>query len=225
MRTNDENAQSKKSADVLEGKSKFLMLAYNVILAFAFSSLLMYYVAYTPYLEPRPAESNASQSIESTPAPAPDILLATMLIMILAGGAGGVLSNLRGLFKYTYEKGGLPAKLELPYYLRPWIGAMTGLSTLLLGHLMTSALSDAAVFSWATSTGRLPYTGVALLAGFASQEFIGRMKAVAETLFSQNTLDQLSAEDQLRKIKKLSDEGLISAAEADQKRRQIIEKL
>jgi len=51
------------------------------------------------------------------------------------------------------------------------------------------------------------------------------MKAVAETLFSQNTLSQLSAEDQLRKLKKMLDEGLIDKKEFDSKRKAVIEKL
>jgi hypothetical protein len=40
--------------------------------------------------------------------------------------------------------------------------------------------------TWATFTGRLPYVGVAFLAGYASQEFLERLKAAAEALFSSS---------------------------------------
>jgi len=230
-------------ATVLAGRRNYLMVAYNVTLAILSAVLLVNRVAFSPYLEPELAQSASAQSAQSTsiptaqptpvqsvqPTPAqpaqsesasntesrltPEILLAVMFTMAIAGVAGGTLCNLRGLFEYGYQRGGLPSELEEPYYIRPLTGAITGLSTFFVGYLITSALSDVANLSWATLSGRLPYIGLALLAGFASQEFTERMKAVAETLFSQSNLRQLSAEDQLRKLKKLKDEGLISDEE------------
>jgi hypothetical protein len=184
----------------------------------------------TPVISPTlvGADQNASSNLSSssTEIPlTPNILLATMLTMAAAGGAGAVLCNLRGLFKYSYENKGLPCKLEQPYYLRPITGTVTGLSSFLIGYLITSALSDVANLSWATLPGRLPYVGLAVLAGFASQEFTERMKAVAETLFSQTTLRQLSAEDQLRRLKQLKDEGHIDEEEYNLKRRAAVDKL
>jgi hypothetical protein len=102
---------------------------------------------------------------------------------------------------------------------------MVGLLAFFVGHLLTSTLSDTSNFTWTTLSGRLPYIGVALLAGFVSQEFAERMKAVANTLFSQSTLSQLSAEEQLRRLKKLKDEGHISDDEYNLKRKSIVDRL
>lgn len=223
LKNNGMDPKTHSDPRVLEGWRKYLMLAYNIVLALLLSGLLIYHIAFSPHIEPESTPSALTESSSDMHVTlAPNVLLVAMLTMAIAGSVGATLCNLRGLFKYNYEKGGLPTELEQPYYLRPLIGAVTGLSILFVGHLITSALSDVSNLSWATLTGRLPYVGVALLAGFASHEFTERMKAVAETLFSQNALGPA---DQLRKLKQLKDEGLLSGDEYNQKRKSLINKL
>ena len=177
--------------------------------------------------ETEPKKSNSDQtgqtasSSQETKHPTPDIWLATMFTMVTAGGLGGVLRNFHGFLVHTYEDGGLPAELEQHYYLRPLTGAVLGLFTLFLGHLITSKPSDVAQLTWITPEGRMPYIGIALLAGFASAEFIGRMKAVAESLFQER---KIPIRDQLRRLERLKDEELISEDMYEQKKKSIIDK-
>lgn len=179
----------------------------------------------TPAKQPTQSDSNQTAQSESSnqkkPPVPPAIWLAAMLTMIAAGGLAGVLRNLHGLYIHTYEEKGLPAELEQHYYLRPLTGAILGLFTLFLGHLITSTLSDGANLTWTTPTGRMPYIGIALLAGFASQEFIGRMKAVAETLFQER---HIPMRYQLRGLIQLRDEGFVTKDEYEQIRKSIISK-
>jgi hypothetical protein len=63
---------------------------------------------------------------------------------------------------------------------------MNGVFLFFLGSMVIAAL-DTSNETWATFTGRLPYVGVAFLAGYAAQEFLERLKAVAETLFASST--------------------------------------
>ena len=179
----------------------------------------------TPATQPMQSDSKQTAQSESSnqqkPPLPPAIWLAAMLTMIAAGGLAGVLRNLHGLFIHSYEEKGLPAELEQHYYLRPLTGAILGLLTLFLGHLMTSTLSDGANLTWTTPTGRMPYTGIALLAGFACQELIGRMKAVAETLFQER---HIPMRYQLRGLIQLRDDGFITEEEYEQIRKSIISK-
>ena len=153
--------------------------------------------------------------------PSPALWLAAMFTMIAAGGLAGVLRNLHGFYIHIYEDKGLPVELEQHYYLRPLTGAILGLSTLFLGHLITSALSDGGSLAWMTPKGMMPYIGIALLAGFAAPEFIGRMKAVAETLFQER---RIPVQYQFRRLKQLRDKEFITEDEYEQIRKSIVSK-
>jgi hypothetical protein len=80
-------------------------------------------------------------------------------------------------------------KFAVPFVIRPFMGATMGLFVFFLGSFINSALSDVSTQSWATLPGRLSYIGLALLAGFGSQEFMERLKEVAKTTFSERIED------------------------------------
>lgn len=107
----------------------------------------------------------------------------------LAGGLGGALSNLRGVFEHARDKSYFPEYLELPFYLRPVSGVLCGLFTFFLARFFTIALSSGENLGggWQTLEGMLPYIGIAFLAGFASQEFMERLKETAKSLFGVPT--------------------------------------
>ena len=117
-------------------------------------------------------------------------LLFTLLTMLAAGCAGGTLCNLRGIFKYYRDEGGLPQKFVVPFIIRPVMGAAAGLLAFFVAAFFSGALSgpatDAATLGWATLGGRLPFVALAILAGFGSQEFMERMKEVAKTTFADS---------------------------------------
>lgn len=118
--------------------------------------------------------------------------MGVLITMAFAGGLGGVLCNLRGIFKFYRDEGYFPARFVIPFYLRPVMGAAAGVLMFFIGHLLSSALSDSTSMSWATLPGRLPYVAFALLAGFAVQEFNEWMKETAKTLFSDEAAASIS---------------------------------
>jgi len=64
---------------------------------------------------------------------------------------------------------------------------MTGLFAFFVGHLFVTSFSEGPASSWRYLEGRLPYVGLAIVAGFAAQEFMERLKEVARTLFNPST--------------------------------------
>ena len=65
-----------------------------------------------------------------------------VILMILAGGFGGVLCNLRGFFiQFRKDDGGFPATLEIPYYVRPFLGAGAGLFIYFVANFLITLLS------------------------------------------------------------------------------------
>jgi hypothetical protein len=115
-------------------------------------------------------------------------LTATLVTVLVAGGLGATLCNLRGLFtNMQRNRGNFPTRLCVPFYVRPITGAVTGLCTFFVGSLLVNSLAvDSASGKWENLPGRLPYVALAFLAGFAAQEFMQRLKEVAKTLFSEN---------------------------------------
>lgn len=107
----------------------------------------------------------------------------------LAGGLGGALSNLRGVFEYARDKSYFPEYLELPFYLRPVSGILCGLFTFFLARFFTISMSSGENLGsgWQSLEGMMPYIGIAFLAGFASQEFMERLKETAKSLFGVPT--------------------------------------
>jgi hypothetical protein len=52
-----------------------------------------------------------------------------------------------------------------------------------VSSLSEASLAEPSSFAWRYLDGRIPYIGLALLSGFAAQEFMERLKEVAKTLF------------------------------------------
>lgn len=164
----------------------FLLVLYNLILAVVLCWQLVSALAKAPEAPPDSVNATGTTPVSASTEAPPigQALVATLITMTLAGGAGGTLCNLRGMFRWISEKGGFPARYETPFYVRPFTGAMTGLFVFFVGHLFVNALSAPSVH-WRYLEGRLPYVGMAIVAGFAAQEFMQRLKAVAQTLFSE----------------------------------------
>jgi hypothetical protein len=179
------------------------LIAYNLAIATLTGAALIYLV---------------TQTIGSA-------LLTTLITVMAAGMLGGAVCNLRGIFTHTQNKGGsLPTRLETPYYIRPPTSAMTGLLTFFLGHLLVTSLSvDASKEGWADLPGRLPYIAIALLAGFAAQEFMERLKALARTLFGENFRNDYY--DELEKLSALHEDGLLSDEEFRELKNKELQKL
>lgn len=171
----------------LKGWRTFLLVLYNLMLAVVLCWHLVSALAKAPEAPPDSVNAKSTTpALASTEAPPiGQALVATLVTMTLAGGAGGTLCNLRGMFRWISEKGAFPARYETPFYVRPFTGAMTGLFVFFVGHLFVNALSAPSVH-WRYLEGRLPYVGIAIVAGFAAQEFMQRLKAVAQTLFSES---------------------------------------
>jgi hypothetical protein len=172
----------------------------NVLLAIFFSPLLIFLVIRNVF----------------TP------LVATLLSVLTAGTLGATLCNLRGVFSQCRDrKGQFPPHLIIPYYVRPLTGMVTGLLSFFIGNLLVTSLSiDAATQGWTTLEGRLPYIGFAILAGFAAQEFMERMKEVARTLFSERL--QENEYSQLEKLAELHKEGVLDEEEFKAKKREAL---
>lgn len=192
----------------LTPRATFCLVAFNVGLAVLLSATLVYFISQAPpsppaetlpaapadrqpaerrnVSQPPPADPAASPAVAASPTAQPlsSALVATLITMVIAGGAGGTLCNLRGLFRWMSETGSFPARFATPFYVRPFTGAMTGLFAFFVGHLLVTSFSGGPANSWRYLEGRLPYVGLAIVAGFAAQEFMERLKEVARTLFN-----------------------------------------
>lgn len=158
------------------------LIAYHVFLAIFLSVALAALIAFTPSM---PANSELKNAADDSTYRL--VIIATLVAMFVAGAAGGTLCNLCNDNLLAFLKGNSKngAESEIDYYLRPLRGAVTGLLAFFLGNLLVTSLSiNATEQSWATMTGRLPYIAVAILAGYASPEFMFRLKEVAKTVFS-----------------------------------------
>lgn len=116
----------------------------------------------------------------------------TVLAMFAAGIIGGCLYNFRGIILHTADKN-YDDSYTITYILRPVLGGVSGLTVffILMGGVMTFNLgTDSGQDGWLTFMGRMPYVGMAVLAGYASQEFMMKLKDVAKTLFKVSDENQ-----------------------------------
>jgi hypothetical protein len=153
------------------------LVAVNVALAVTLSFGLVVYLSKLPSKSLAPAAGTAGDS-----------LVAALAILAIAGGLGGSLCNLRGISRNLQEEGNFPTQDLLPFYLRPVTGAINGLFTFFLGNFIVAALARPETAAWGHIEGLLPFVGIALLAGFAVQEFLQKLKVVAISLFSSKPL-------------------------------------
>ena len=136
------------------------------------------------------ASAPATDSVQTqsdtpeTPLTDPHLIAYILFAITMAGGLGGTLCNLRGIFEFTRDnKGKFPEHLEMGFYLRPVSGILCGLFTFFVSTFFAGALSQGGSSGWRTLDGMFPYIGIAFIAGFASQEFMERLKDTARTLF------------------------------------------
>jgi len=115
-----------------------------------------------------------------------DVLVFTSILMLASGALGGCLYNFRGLVKHAQDND-FDTNYNLSYQLRPLQGALSGLMVffLLLGGALTLNVGGGSeTMAWSTVPGVLPYIAFGVLAGYASHEFMLKLKDLAESLFA-----------------------------------------
>lgn len=115
-----------------------------------------------------------------------EVLVYTSILMLASGALGGCLYNFRGLVKHSQENDFNP-HYNLSYQLQPLQGALSWLMVffLLLGGALTLNIdSGSGTMAWSTVPGVLPYIAFGVLAGYASHEFMHKLKDLAESLFA-----------------------------------------
>jgi len=115
----------------------------------------------------------------------------TMALMFCGGALGGCLYNLRGLTKHSQHHD-FDEHYSLSYYLRPISAGVSGLIVffLLIGGALSLNVGNPGQAPWQSLAGRMPYVALSLLAGYGSQEFMMKLKDLAETLFALRNKDK-----------------------------------
>ncbi|AXT58023.1 hypothetical protein D1815_20520 [Aquimarina sp. AD1] len=124
-----------------------------------------------------------------------------LVVMFLAGMLGGVLANLRGIFEFYREEKMFPDHLFIPYLIRPLTAAISGLLIFFISHLIISSTANPTYDNeYISFRGMVSFMSLAIISGFASQEFTERLKAAAGTLFG------ISPAQTLEKPKNITEE-------------------
>jgi hypothetical protein len=161
-------------------KSLYYVIAYTIIISLAAALIFALLVANIPEYE----TGDVTPGDPTTK----HIFFMTVAVMFVAGVIGGCLYNFRGIIKHTAE-GTYDNKYTITYALRPLSGGINGLVVffiLLGGALALNIGPQGSADGWMTFTGRMPYIAFAILAGFASQEFMMKLKDVAKSFFATN---------------------------------------
>lgn len=143
-----------------------------------------------------------------------------LLLMLISGALGGVLCNLRGIFVYYRDEGGLPEDYVVPYLVRPFTAGVCGLFIYFVLSLLITSITLVPVVEGVGFQGTVSYIALAIVAGFGAQEFMERLKEVAITLFGVKR--ERSTVQKLRDWKRLKELGLITEDQFDQQRNQIL---
>lgn len=143
-----------------------------------------------------------------------------LVLMLIAGALGGVLCNLRGIFVYYRDEGGLPADYAIPYLVRPFTAGICGLFIYFVLSMVITSITLVPVAEGIGFQGTVSYIALAIVSGFGSQEFMERLKEVAITLFGVKR--ERSAVQKLRDWKRLKDLGLITQEQFEEQRNQAI---
>lgn len=116
----------------------------------------------------------------------PFLFVLIVMAMAVSGGLGGCLYNLRGISKHSANND-YSEHYNITYYLRPVEGAICGVIVFFLvlgGALSFTVANGNPLGGLFQPLGLLPYIAVALLAGYASTEFMAKMKDLAGSLFA-----------------------------------------
>lgn len=129
-------------------------------------------------LTPKEQEEEIAKDVEHVN------FLDMLVVMFLAGMLGGVLANLRGIFEFYREEQYFPDNLFIPYLIRPLTAAISGLLIFFISHLIISSTANPTYDNeYISFRGMVSFMSLAIISGFASQEFTERLKAAAGTLF------------------------------------------
>lgn len=132
-------------------------------------------------------------------------LLDVLLAMCISGLLGGVLANLRGVFEFYREINKFPDKLFIPYLIRPLTAILSGLFVFFLANTIVSSTSVSNSSHYIPYKGLITFMGMAILAGFASQEFTERLKSAASTLFGVVLKDNKQKDGEQQQPQEIAD--------------------
>lgn len=162
---------------------------------------------------------------------APVLFFHAILFTLLSGALGGVLCNLRGIFKYNMTDQALLERLIGSYYMRPFMAAICGMFTYFVANLLVTAISvQPPIVSGVPFSAFIASIGLAMIAGFGSYEFMERLKETARTLFGgaapkTDTEIQTELINQLKTFNELKKDKVISDEDFDNIKDKILEKL
>ncbi len=144
-----------------------------------------------------------------------------VLLMLIAGALGGVLCNLRGFFMhFRDEQKQFPANLEVPYYVRIFMGAGAGLFVYFVINFLISSTTAQYLATNVPFQGMVTYLALAMLAGFGSLEFFQRLKETARTLFGQKA--EKTKWEKIDELYSLHKKGILSETEFNELKAQIL---
>lgn len=164
---------------VLPGARRLKVVLYSVTMALLSSVGLALLISYAWYLQPDQSLANLTEDLRRY------ALVNTLFTMLIAGAAGGALSNLREFLQIGRHQEGLPVRLEVPLYLRPLSGAVMGVLVFFLLQFFVAVLSvGATTQGWALLHGRLAYVAVALVVGFGVRD-LEKVRDIAASLVAR----------------------------------------
>ncbi|MBK8955271.1 MAG: SHOCT domain-containing protein [Saprospiraceae bacterium] len=136
--------------------------------------------------KPNEEKKNETENPQKEPVDSGVTFYSIVLLMLISGALGGVLCNLRGFFMhYRADDIGFPANLEIPYYVRPFMGAGAGLFIYFVANFLITSITVQYLATNVPFQGMVSYVALSMLAGFGSLEFFQRLKETALTLFGQ----------------------------------------
>jgi hypothetical protein len=164
------------SEAALSPKRRLRVVIYSAVMALLSTVGLALLISYAWYLQPGESLAALTETLRRY------ALINTLFTMMVAGAAGGALSNLREFLLIGRRHDGLPVRLEVPLYLRPLSGGVLGVLVFFLLQFFVAVLSvGATTQGWALLHGRLAYVAVALVVGFGVRDF-EKVRLVAASL-------------------------------------------
>ncbi len=155
------------------------VVLFSVGIALTSTLGLAFLISYAWYLQPGQSLSGLSEQLQRY------ALINTLLTMLVAGAAGGALSNLREFLRLGRSQDGVPVRFEVPLYLRPLSGGVMGVLVFFLVQFFVAVLSvGGTTQGWALLHGRLAYVAVALVVGFGVRD-LERARDIAASLVAR----------------------------------------
>jgi hypothetical protein len=138
-----------------------------------------------------------------------------VLLMLIAGAMGGVMCNLRGFFMhFRGDDKDFPAHLEVPYYVRVFMGAGAGIFIYFVANFLITSLTTEYLATNVPFQGMVSFVALAMLAGFGSLEFFQRLKETALTFFGQKA--EKTKWEKIQELYALHKTGVLEKEEFEQ---------